>query len=164
MGAGKSTVARRIARKYGITSLDMDMCIERKAQKRISDIFEDEGEPAFRELETKELHEIIASEDPKLISCGGGIIVTDENRQLLRDNGFTIHLLVDADEASSRISNKSSRPLFNDMEQARKRAEDRLPLYREAADAEIATSGKNPYKISSEVANLLRKNGILQDA
>ncbi len=162
MGAGKSTIARRLARTYGITSLDMDMYIERKQNKTIADIFKDEGEEAFRAIETETLRELAAAEELKLISCGGGVILSEENRRLLKDHGFTVHLLVDADEAASRIADKSSRPLFNDLEQARKRAQDRLPLYRAAAHAEVATSGKRPPEIASEVARLLKEHDVLR--
>ena len=161
MGAGKSSVARYLARRSGLTSIDMDTYIERRENKRISKIFEEVGEEGFRAIETEVLRELASNEEPMLISCGGGIVTREENRAIIGDRGFAIHLEVDADEAASRISDKSSRPLFNDIEAARARLADRMPLYREVADATIVTSGKNVYEISREVRLLLEKEGLL---
>lgn len=161
MGAGKSTVARRLARSCGVASLDMDKYIERAQGLKISEIFAKGGEGLFREIERQTLMELAASDSPMLISCGGGIVVSPENRQILKESGFVVHLLVDADEAASRISDKSSRPLFNDIESARARCRDRLPLYEEVADMTIATGGKDVYGIANEVVGGLRKAGVL---
>lgn len=161
MGAGKSTVARRLARNLGVAALDMDKYIERAQGRTIKEIFDDGGEELFRKIEAETLAELALSKEPMLISCGGGIILDPKNRETLKESGTVVHLLVDADEASSRISNKSSRPLFNDIEQARKRCRDRLPLYEEVADVTISTGGKNIYAISNEVTDWLREAGIL---
>lgn len=161
MGAGKSTVARRIARTYGIASLDMDKYIERSCGKSIPEIFEEGGEEMFRRIEADTLRELASKDGSMLISCGGGIVQSAENRRLLKQAGVVVHLLVDADEAAERISDKSSRPLFKDMPSARKLCSDRLPLYEEVADITVTTGGKGVREISREVCRRLSKEGII---
>lgn len=161
MGAGKSTVARRIARSAGATSLDMDKYIERACGKSIPEIFEEGGEDLFRKIETDTLRELAGREEPLLISCGGGIVMRPENIEILKSGGTVVHLLVYADEAASRISDKSSRPLFNDIESARELCALRLPLYEEAADFTVATGGKSVFDISREVSLRLRERGVI---
>ena len=70
-------------------------------------------------------------------------------------------LKVDADEAASRISDKSTRPLFQDLESARQLCEDRAPLYEQAAAATIDTRGKDVYRITRELRSLLEEEGVL---
>ena len=106
MGAGKSTVARKVARSCGVASLDMDKYIERSGGRTIPEIFDEGGEEAFRRIETDTLRELCGKDGGMLISCGGGIVKSEENRQLLRDGGVVVHLMVDADESAARISDK----------------------------------------------------------
>ncbi len=161
MGAGKSTVARRLARSCGVSSLDLDTYIERECGKKIREVFADEGEAAFRRMEAHALGEVAAMDAAMLVSCGGGIVTTDESRQALQKLGFTVLLKVDADEAASRISDKSTRPLFQDLESARQLCEDRAPLYEQAAAATIDTRGKDVYRITRELRSLLEEEGVL---
>lgn len=160
MGAGKSTVARKLARSIGLSSVDMDIYLERREGKTIKDIFAESGEEAFRAIETDVLRELIAKE-PLIISCGGGVVTRPENRKLLHENGFVINLNVDVMEASERISNKSSRPLFQDLEAAQALAETRRPLYEEAAHITIDTAHKSVGAITYSVRSTLEKKGIL---
>lgn len=162
MGAGKSSVARRIARFSKIASLDMDKYIARSQGKSIPEIFEEGGEALFREVETDALEQIANMDDPMLVSCGGGIVTTPKNLDILKRSGIVIHLQVDADEAASRISNTDNRPLFNDIESARKLCDSRLPLYEQAADIIVSTKGKSVGRIASEVMDVLKEQGILQ--
>lgn len=161
MGAGKSSVARRLARKCGVASVDMDAYIERHESKSVSDIFAAVGEEGFRKIETQVLKDLAHNGYPMLISCGGGILTQDANKDVLKESGYVIHLVVDADEASKRISDKSTRPLFNDIESARKRQAERMPAYNEAADVCVLTHGKSVARIASEVQNILEREGIL---
>ena len=153
MGAGKTSVARRLARTCGVASVDMDTYLERREGKRVKEIFAQAGEDGFRAIETDVLREL-AGKEPLLVSCGGGVVKRDENRAILR-------LKVTADEAKSRISDTSTRPLFQDLDVARKTSEERLPLYAEVADLTIDTAGKNVATIAREVQSALEKEGIL---
>ena len=161
MGAGKTSVARRVARDAGIASVDLDTYLERREGRRIKDIFADEGEEGFRAIETDVLMELAEKDEPLLVSCGGGIVTQERNRDILAEKGMVIHLRVSADEAASRISDLSSRPLFQDIEAARKRCEDRLPLYEGTADVTIDTAGKSIAVIAGKVCNVLKKEGVL---
>lgn len=160
MGAGKTSVSRRLARLCGIASIDMDSYIERREGRRIRDIFAEEGEERFRDLETQVLREMTQG-DPALVSCGGGVVLRPENRAILREGGFVVFLKVGADEAKSRISDPSTRPLLGDAEAARKTNAERLPLYEEVADATVDTSGRGVTALAYKVKSILEKEGIL---
>lgn len=160
MGAGKTSVSRRLARLCGIASIDMDSYIERREGRRIKEIFAEDGEGAFRDLETQVLREL-AQGEPVLVSCGGGVVLRPENRRILREGGFAVFLKVDPAEAKSRISDPSTRPLLGDVEQARKTNEERLPLYEEVADATVDTSGKGVTALAYKILEILEKEGVL---
>ena len=146
MGAGKTSVARRLARTCGVASVD---------------IFAEGGEEGFRAIETDVLRELGAKPDPLLISCGGGVVVTPANHDVFREAGFVVYLEVTADEAASRISDTSTRPLFQNLEAARARCEERLPLYEAVANVRVSTAGKSVPAIAREVQRILEKEGIL---
>lgn len=163
MGAGKSTVSRRLSRMCGLASIDMDSYIERAAGKPISKIFEDEGEEGFRRAETEALRCIAQMGEPMLVSCGGGVVTRDENRAIMADTGMVVHLKVSADQAAARISDTSTRPLFQDLEAARARLEERLPAYEAAADLTIETGGRSVGAIAHDMRRALQRAGVLLD-
>lgn len=161
MGAGKTSVARRLARTCGVASVDMDTYLERKVGRSVKEIFAADGEDGFRAIETEVLRELAAKEDPLLVSCGGGVVERPENCALMAEAGVVIHLRVTVGEAESRISNKASRPLFGDMEAAEALRERRMPLYEQAADHSIDTAGKTVPQIARDVRRLLEEGGVL---
>ena len=148
MGAGKTSVARRLARQCHVASVDMDTYLERREGKKVKAIFAESGEEGFRALETDVLGELAAKE-PLLVSCGGGVVTREENRAILERAGFVVHLKVSADEAAGRISD------------TRERCEERGPLYERVADATVDTAGKSVPAIAREVQNVLVKEGVL---
>ena len=160
MGAGKTSVARRLARTCGVASVDMDTYLERREGKRVKEIFAQAGEDGFRAIETDVLREL-AGKEPLLVSCGGGVVTREENRAILAEGGVVVYLEVTADEAASRISDKSTRPLFQDIEAARRRCAERLPLYESVADITVSTAGRSVPSIAWEVQRLLEKEGVL---
>lgn len=162
MGAGKTSVSRYIARRWKLSAIDLDVYLERREGRVIRDIFAEEGEEAFRAIETDVLREVGESPRPSLVSCGGGVVERPENRGLLSDLGTVVYLRVSADEAAGRISNKKSRPLFNDIESARALCERRGPLYEEAADVIVDTAGKSVAAIAYEVMGALRRRGDIR--
>lgn len=162
MGAGKSTIARRLARIAGVASLDMDKYIERATGQSIPEIFEEGGESHFRDIELRTLEDLADKDEHMLISCGGGIVETESCREVLKHpDSIVIHLRIDSDDAASRIRDTSTRPLFQDREQARKLSVRRLPLYEEVADLTIDTANKSVWEISNEAIRFLRERGIL---
>lgn len=161
MGAGKTSVARRLARTCRVASVDMDTYLERREGRKITEIFATDGEPGFRAIETDVLRELAAKEDPLLVSCGGGVVVTPVNHEVFAEGGFVVYLEVTADEAASRIRDTSTRPLFQDIESARARCTERQPLYQAVADVTVSTAGKSVPAIAREVQRILEKEGIL---
>lgn len=160
MGAGKTSVARKLARNAGIAAIDMDTFIERRCDKKVKEIFAESGEAGFRAIETDVLREL-ANGEPLLVSCGGGVVLSEVNREILKAKGYVVYLKVTATEAASRISDVSTRPLFGDLEQAQRVIEGRLPLYEEVADLEIDTAGRGTGSIAREAFSLLAKEGVL---
>lgn len=161
MGAGKTSVARKLARMAGVASVDMDTYIERCEHKRVKDIFDEVGEEGFRAIETQTLYELGMKKDPMVVSCGGGVVLRPENRKALSELGLVVYLLVTAVEAASRISDVSSRPLFGDLQNAQRVINERLPLYEEVADVTIDTVGRGSSSIAHEVFDILKEKGVL---
>lgn len=161
MGAGKSSVGRRLSRKYGFEVVDADAYLERQEGRSISQIFAEDGEEAFRLLETKYLEEL--SLQPRIICTGGGVVKREENCKIMKRYGFAIYLHVTADAAAARISDLNTRPLFKDLKSARKLIEERIPLYEHAADARIDTINRDLAYICRDVLWLLETNQLLVD-
>jgi len=131
MGAGKSTVGADVARRLGRPFLDVDAAIE-NAHGPIPELFEREGEPAFRELEASFVRAAVTGPQPAVIAVGGGAV---ETRQLLEGLDALVVLLdVDVDTAWQR-SQGTARPLARDESEFRRRYDLRRPLYETVADA-----------------------------
>jgi len=128
MGAGKSTVGRFLAAKLGWNFIDLDDEIERRERRPIAEIFRQDGEPRFRELERLCLKELSSS--PKtVIALGGGTFIDPENRDLATRTGLTIWLKVSFDKLVHRVRIDGSRPKFVDTEQTKRLYQTREPFY-----------------------------------
>lgn len=160
MVAGKTSTSRRLARQCGLATIDLDAYIERRERRSINQIFATEGEDAFRAMETEALAEF-AHKGPMLVSCGGGIVLREENREILKQNGFVVYLQVTAEQAVERVSDVSTRPLFKDLETARKTIAGRLPMYEDVASVSIDTVGKSINVVAQEIQDILEKEGVL---
>ena len=160
MGAGKTSVARKLARNAGVAAIDMDTYIERRCDMKVKQIFAEVGEQGFRSIETDVLREL-ATGVPRLVSCGGGVVLSEVNRAILKEHGFVVYLKVTAEEAASRISDTSTRPLFGDLDQARRVIESRLPLYEEVATLVIDTAGRGTGSVAREAFERLKAAGVL---
>jgi shikimate kinase/3-dehydroquinate synthase len=131
MGAGKTTVGAEVARRLERPFVDVDDEVER-AHGPIWELFAEQGETAFRELEARFVHEVAARHTPSVIAVGGGAV---ETRDLLDDlDVLTVHLDVDVETCWARVQG-SRRPLAQDETDFRERYERRRPLYAQAADA-----------------------------
>jgi shikimate kinase len=113
MGSGKSTIGPILANTLGYTFVDVDKFIERKTRKRIVDIFDSEGEQAFRALERKTLLEL-AGLERAVIALGGGTIVNEENYRLVSENGVVIYLKLSPEEIIQRVQYRTDRPMLKD--------------------------------------------------
>lgn len=161
MGAGKTTVSRRLARLVRLSCVDLDAYLERREGKTCAEIFAESGEDGFRDIETDVLRHFAYETEPMIVSCGGGIIKRPENRKILKESGFVVYLQVSADEAAVRIGDASSRPMFKNIEVARRTNEERKPLYLEVADTWVRTSRKSVWQITNEVEDILIKAEVL---
>lgn len=133
----------------------MDELIVNQIGMSINDFFAQEGEEAFRKIETATLESLLANQ-AKIISPGGGIVVNPHNRDLLEKNPYNIYLRVDFDTLYKRIENDLAmqRPLYlnNTREEFKKIFEARLPIYEKIATHIIDVAGKTP----EEIAEIIR--------
>ena len=142
MGAGKSSVGRRLEMSTGFPRFDTDEMIAAKFGLSVPQIFEVHGEDAFRDAESEVLRGL-DSREPSIIVTGGGIVLRTTHRELLRQLGTVVYLHADEETLFERISRRSSRPLLrtDDPRATMKELlERRLPLYEEIADLRIDTS------------------------
>lgn len=143
MGAGKTSIGRRLADRFGLRFVDADHHIERRTGASVTSIFEHVGEAGFREREAAALAELLADQG-LLVATGGGAVLGEANRQLMKDRGFVVYLCVGLDSQLKRLQRDRSRPLLQrpDREQVlRDLALLREPLYREVADLVLDTDG-----------------------
>ena len=113
MGSGKSTVGPILANTIGFQFIDLDMLIEKKENRKISEIFTSEGEKKFRMLERETLREILSSA-MTIVSLGGGSVTNDETLQMVKENGVLVYLKSDVDHIYQRLRTKSDRPMLRD--------------------------------------------------
>jgi shikimate kinase len=143
MGAGKTSIGRRLAERFDLAFVDADREIEAQAGASIATIFECEGESGFRARERATLARLIAG-DAQVIATGGGAVLDAGTRALLRSRGFVVHLQVSVGGQLQRLSRDRVRPLLQqgDREQIlRDLAAARAPLYNEVADLVFDTEG-----------------------
>lgn len=134
MGAGKTTVGRRIAARLARQFLDSDEEIERAAQMTIPEIFEQRGEPEFRSGETRVISRVLKDRDI-VLATGGGAFVNGETRALVKAEAISVWLKAEADILFERVSRRSNRPLLktaNPRATLEKLIEERYPIYAEA--------------------------------
>ncbi|WP_100402356.1 shikimate kinase [Bacillus sp. FJAT-42315] len=157
MGAGKTTIGQLLANQLQIPVIDTDVYIEQREGAAISEIFGDKGEAYFREAETAALQQFCTNEQ-KIVTTGGGIIMKEQNRQLMKKHGVVIFLEVDLAVIFDRLKGDTSRPLIQNQEQARIQElyESRLPLYREAANLIIHTTDQTAEQVAEEVIQRLK--------
>ncbi|OLS13416.1 MAG: shikimate kinase [Promethearchaeota archaeon CR_4] len=161
MGTGKSSCGRELAYRLQWEFIEMDKDIERMAGVSIPEIFAQQGEVHFRDLETKVCRSL-AQKHHTVISAGGGVIIRPENVQILRSFAFLILLTATPEEIYQRVlyDGTEKRPLLSKpdpMREIKNLLIVREPLYRAAADVQLKTKGKSPGEIASEIIELLRK-------
>ena len=157
-GAGKTTVGKLLAEKMNYEFVDLDDQIEKIENKSISQIFADEGEEFFRQLETNMLNELI-NNDKLVISTGGGIIKNEKNREFLKNNFFNIFLNVSIDEALERLQQNENRPLLlgNIKDKWQKLYDERLLLYYQTADYIVNADKNNVDFIYEDIKEIIKK-------
>jgi shikimate kinase len=154
-GSGKTTVGGALAERLGVALGDTDADVEAAAGKPIGEIFIDDGEDRFRELERAAVAAALA-EHPGVVALGGGAVLAAETQDLL--GGHTVvYLRVGLSEAIKRVGLASARPLLvlNPRSQMRKLLEERLPIYERLGTVAVDTDGREPAEIVDEIAKAL---------
>lgn len=159
MGAGKTTIGRRLAQDLGLDFFDSDKEIEARTGASIPLIFEVEGEAGFRAREKAMIDELTRRNDV-VLATGGGAILDPDNRRHLADRGFVVYLCTSVDEQLRRTRRDSNRPLLQTAD-PRGRLEElfrvRSPLYRETADIIVHTDGRHVRRVVQTILKHLRK-------
>jgi shikimate kinase len=161
MGAGKTAVGRALAKKLGKEFIELDPLIEQKAGKTIPEVFREDGEIAFRELEIAVTKEA-ATRKNVVIACGGGLVLNKINTDRLRQEGVTVYLTATPSVILRRTtSDTEERPLLTVPDPTRTISEllkFRKPFYERAADISINTSRLDIAGVVEEIITRLREH------
>ncbi len=160
MGSGKSSLGQMLAARLDYRFVDLDVMIVNKAGKSINQIFAEDGEEAFRNLESAVLAELAERADKQpgqgrvVIATGGGVVLRDENRRLLRQIGAVVNLTATLEELTKRLSGTDDRPLLHGEEPPEHRLKrilsERKRFYADA-DIRIDTTGKTLEDVLAEI-------------
>lgn len=163
-GTGKTSVGTLLARSLGRTVVDLDGVVAANAGKSIREIFLNGGEDAFRELESSAL-ESVAKAENAVISLGGGAILRDANRTVIRSTGTCFWLHCDAETIAQRLQQDEvsveQRPALtqlDELEEIRELLKARHALYQDAADYRIDTAGKTIDQVTQQIIDCLKGN------
>jgi shikimate kinase len=157
MGAGKTSIGRRLAERFSLPFADADRRIEAQTGASVSTIFDCEGEAGFRARERALLAELLAGSG-HVIATGGGAVLDPDNRRMLRERGFVVHLHAEVPAQLERLARDRTRPLLQreDREAVLHRlAAERAPLYAEVADLRYDTSQQSCSEAAAVLAQLL---------
>ena len=157
MGSGKTSIGKMLAKNNNLSFLDTDHEIIRSCGYSIPDIFEKFGEEYFRNLETEQLRKMNTIEN-HVISTGGGIILKNDNKNLMQDLGIIIFLDINISCQIDRVKNRKNRPLLDN-----KNLEDNLlslkktrdPIYKKISNYIIDVSGKDKVQIINEIQRVI---------
>lgn len=152
MGTGKTTIGRKLAVRLGYRFIDTDQFIEWEQNCRVQEIFATRGEACFRKLETSLLKRLI-NVDNTVVATGGGIMVTPENRELIRKIGKTVHLKSSLEDIYERVTRNTKRPLVqtdDPLKAVTELYEKRKHLYTDA-DVTVDTQSLKMWMVVSKI-------------
>ncbi|CAN5398898.1 shikimate kinase [soil metagenome] len=161
MGAGKTTIGRRVAERLDLPFVDADHEIEEAAGKSIPDIFADHGEAYFREGERRVITRLIES-GAKILATGGGAYINPTTRAAIREKSVSIWLKADLPLLMKRVLKRTSRPLLNtgDPEEVMRRLmADRYPIYAEADITVMSRDAAHAAVVSEVIRGLAQWQG-----
>ncbi len=162
-GSGKSTVGRQLARRLQIPFTDADQVLERRIGCPIREFFEREGEEAFRDLEEQVLDEL--TQQPGVLSTGGGAVLREVNRQRLHQRGKVVYLKSTPEELMRRLRHDTQRPLLqvsDPLQRLRELQAARDPLYRETAHFVIDIGRPSVATLVNMIVMQLELAGVVQ--
>ncbi len=153
MGAGKTSVGERLAVQLQWAFLDLDQEIEKTQGRSIREIFENEGEPSFRELERDELQKV-SLRQKTVVALGGGAFLDARNRETISGTGISVWLDAPIDTLYRRCAGERSRPLFTSRQEMERLLACRLPYYR-MASIHIAVDDLSVDDLTFQIMRLL---------
>lgn len=159
MGVGKTSTSKALSRILGVSERDTDAMIVKKEGCAISDIFKEKGEEYFRSLETKILDDIKKLK-PCVISCGGGMVLREENVRKIKESGKIILLSATPETIYTHVKDSTNRPLLNgnmNIPYIKKLMAERMPRYIAASDVIIETDGINPKEVADKIIDTYLK-------
>lgn len=159
MGAGKSTIAKVLQKELNMALVEMDERIVEEQGMSINEIFEKKGEDGFRDIESQLVIDIGNSEN-SIVSCGGGVVVRQQNVDNMKKSGKIIFLTATPETILERVKNGKDRPLLNghmNVEYIAQLMEKRREMYENAADVKISTDGKTVGEICTEIIKVLTR-------
>ena len=151
MGAGKTTVAGLLGERWRLAVRDTDADVEARAGKSVADIFVEDGEPAFRELERQAVADALAGHDG-VLALGGGAVLDPETRERLAGH-TVVFLRVGLSDAVQRVGLGTSRPLLLGNVRSRIKAllDERTPIYESVASVSVETDGRSPEDVATQI-------------
>jgi shikimate kinase len=157
MGAGKTTIGRLVATIAERPFIDLDGAVEATAGRSVQQIFVDDGESAFRDLETIAVSSVAGKD--AVVACGGGVVLRPENRSAMRDRGLVVWLQARLETLAERLEGAENRPLLRGPDVTGSLAfleNERIEAYRETAHHAVSTDGRSPVDVAEEVMRLWR--------
>lgn len=162
MGVGKTTVSRALGRRAGMPEVEVDQWIVEKAGCSIPEIFERDGEAAFRDLETAAIQELCSGDflingkagNGIILSCGGGAVLRPENVKTLKKDGVVVLLTARPETVLRRVGDGKSRPVLGGevtILHITELMEKRRAVYEAAADITVVTDGRKPEEIAGDI-------------
>lgn len=159
MGTGKTTISKQLSRRMNIEEVDLDKYIVESQSKSINQIFEESGEEGFRTIESSCLKEVQVNKG-KIVSCGGGTVLREENVKCMKDGGVIVLLTATPETVYNRVKDNNDRPILNgnmNVEYIEQLMAKRRDIYEAVADIKIVTDGKTPANICNEIIEQLDK-------
>lgn len=159
MGSGKSTVGHAVAGRLGRPFVDTDQEVEERTGRRISALFDTDGEAAFRRHEAAVLVDALGHRPPPVVAAGGGIVVGEANRAVLARRAVVVWLHASPEVLSRRLGEDPDRPLLgaDPVASLRRLEEERRPLYQEAADGVVDVDGLTVPEVVDGVLRALER-------
>jgi shikimate kinase len=159
MGSGKTTVGRAVAKRLRVPFVDSDEQIEQRIGKTVREVFEQDGEAAFRQLEAQALREAVRARGNAVIAAAGGVVLDAHNRDLLRRAETVVWLRAAPDVLAKRAADGDHRPLLGDdpLGVMRRLDAERRPLYEEVASVAIDIGELSAEAVVDRIVELVER-------